>query len=194
MNLDAERSFLIELAHASGDFIRPLFGRHDVAVELKGDLTPVTAADRGAEELLRRMIKARFPAHGILGEEFGPENIEAEFVWVLDPVDGTKSFVAGADVKQLLDFKTIEEALPLPNNAHLAFSKLEQMNKPVIAAVNGVALGGGNEFQLACHYTVAEPTAIFGQPEIRLNLIPGYGGTQRLPRMLALRKSAGNGE
>lgn len=95
MNLDAERSFLIELAHASGDFIRPLFGRHDVAVELKGDLTPVTAADRGAEELLRRMIKARFPAHGILGEEFGPENIEAEFVWVLDPVDGTKSFVTG---------------------------------------------------------------------------------------------------
>jgi acrylyl-CoA reductase (NADPH) / 3-hydroxypropionyl-CoA dehydratase / 3-hydroxypropionyl-CoA synthetase len=101
---------------------------------------------------------------------------------------GTKSFVAGADVKQLLDFKTIEEALPLPNNAHLAFSKIEQMNKPVIAAVNGVALGGGNEFQLACHYTVAEPTAIFGQPEIRLNLIPGYGGTQRLPRMLAFRK------
>lgn len=95
MNLDAERSFLVELAHASGDFIRPLFGRHDVAVELKGDLTPVTAADRGAEELLRRMIKARFPAHGILGEEFGPENIEAEFVWVLDPVDGTKSFVTG---------------------------------------------------------------------------------------------------
>ncbi|MBA3855077.1 MAG: histidinol-phosphatase [Gemmatimonas sp.] len=85
----------MELAHASGDFIRPLFGRHDVAVELKGDLTPVTAADRGAEELLRRMIKARFPAHGILGEEFGPENIEAEFVWVLDPVDGTKSFVTG---------------------------------------------------------------------------------------------------
>lgn len=95
MSLSAERSFLIELAHASGDFIRPLFGRHDVAVELKGDLTPVTAADRGAEELLRRMIKARFPAHGILGEEFGPENIEAEFVWVLDPVDGTKSFVTG---------------------------------------------------------------------------------------------------
>ncbi len=107
---------------------------------------------------------------------------------------GTKSFVAGADVKQLLDFKTVEEALPLPNNAHLAFSKIEQMNKPVIAAVNGVALGGGNEFQLACHYTVAEPTAIFGQPEIRLNLIPGYGGTQRLPRMLSLRKSAANGE
>lgn len=95
MHLAAERTFLVELATASGDFIRPLFGRHDVAVELKGDLTPVTAADRGAEELLRRMINARFPEHGILGEEFGPERTDAEFVWVLDPVDGTKSFVTG---------------------------------------------------------------------------------------------------
>ena len=95
MHLAAERAFLVELARASGDFIRPLFGRHDVPVELKGDLTPVTAADRGAEELLRRMIAARFPAHGILGEEFGPERTDAEFVWVLDPIDGTKAFVTG---------------------------------------------------------------------------------------------------
>lgn len=95
MHLSAERAFLSELARASGDFIRPLFGRHDVAVESKDDLTPVTAADRGAEELLRRMIKTRFPTHGILGEEFGPENVDAEFVWVLDPIDGTKSFVTG---------------------------------------------------------------------------------------------------
>ncbi|MFQ3582868.1 AMP-binding protein [Chloracidobacterium validum] len=108
--------------------------------------------------------------------------------------EGTRSFVAGADVKQLLDFKTVAEASPLPNNAHLAFDKIERMRKPVIAAVNGVALGGGNEFQMACHYTVSEPTAVFGQPEIRLNLIPGYGGTQRLPRLLALRReTAPNG-
>jgi histidinol phosphatase-like enzyme (inositol monophosphatase family) len=95
MQLAAERSLFAELARASGDFIRPLFGRHDVPVELKGDLTPVTAADRGAEEIMRRMIRTRFPAHGILGEEFGPENTDAEFVWVLDPIDGTKSFVTG---------------------------------------------------------------------------------------------------
>ncbi len=95
MHLAAERAFLVELARASGDFIRPLFGRHDVPVELKGDFTPVTAADRGAEELMRRMIAARFPAHGLLGEEFGPERADAEFVWVLDPIDGTKAFVTG---------------------------------------------------------------------------------------------------
>ncbi|HWZ59708.1 MAG TPA: AMP-binding protein [Gemmatimonadaceae bacterium] len=100
--------------------------------------------------------------------------------------DGTSSFVAGADIRQLLDeATTLEEALPLPNNAHLAFRKIERSAKPWIAAINGVALGGGLEFALACHYRVAEPTALFGQPEIRLRLLPGYGGTQRLPRLLS---------
>jgi acrylyl-CoA reductase (NADPH)/3-hydroxypropionyl-CoA dehydratase/3-hydroxypropionyl-CoA synthetase len=98
---------------------------------------------------------------------------------------GTKSFVAGADIKQFYEeIQTEEDALTLPNNAHLAFRKIEQMKKPVIAAINGVALGGGNEFALACHYRIADKTAIFGQPEINLRLIPGYGGTQRLPRVL----------
>lgn len=100
---------------------------------------------------------------------------------------GTASFVAGADIRQLLeDVHTLEEALPLPNNAHLAFRKIEAMRKPAIAAINGVALGGGMEFALACHVRVAEPSATFGQPEVRLNLLPGYGGTQRLPRLLEL--------
>lgn len=101
---------------------------------------------------------------------------------------GTKSFVAGADIKQFYEeIQTEEDALTLPNNAHLAFRKIEQMNKPVIAAINGVALGGGNEFALACHYRIADITATFGQPEINLRLIPGYGGTQRLPRILEER-------
>ena len=95
MGFTVHRDFMLELARASGDFIRPLHGRRDVAVEVKSDQSPVTLADRGAEELMRRMIKARFPAHGLLGEELGPENTDAEFVWVLDPVDGTKSFITG---------------------------------------------------------------------------------------------------
>jgi myo-inositol-1(or 4)-monophosphatase len=94
MKLDPYRDFLIELAEKSGDFIRPHFARPGLAVETKSDRTPVTIADRGAEELMRRMIRERFPAHGILGEEFGPENTEAEFVWVLDPIDGTRAFAA----------------------------------------------------------------------------------------------------
>jgi acrylyl-CoA reductase (NADPH) / 3-hydroxypropionyl-CoA dehydratase / 3-hydroxypropionyl-CoA synthetase len=101
---------------------------------------------------------------------------------------GTSSFVAGADVRQLLDdIHTLEEALPLPNVAHLAFRMIERSSKPFIAAINGVALGGGLEFALACHYRIAEPSAVFGQPEVRLNLLPGYGGTQRLTRLLADR-------
>jgi len=102
---------------------------------------------------------------------------------------GTASFVAGADIRQLLeDIRTLDEARALPNNAHLAFRKIERMGKPCIAAIQGVALGGGMEFALACHYRIAEPTARFGQPEIRLRLLPGYGGTQRLPRLLATRR------
>ncbi len=104
---------------------------------------------------------------------------------------GTSSFVAGADIRQMLEeIHTLDEAMVLPNNAQLAFRKIEMMGKPCIAAVQGVALGGGMEFALACHYRIAEPTARFGQPEIRLRLLPGYGGTQRLPRLLADRHGA----
>ncbi|MFZ4747115.1 MAG: AMP-binding protein, partial [Sphingomonas sp.] len=104
---------------------------------------------------------------------------------------GTSSFVAGADIRQMLEeIHTLDEAMVLPNNAQLAFRKIETMGKPCIAAVQGVALGGGMEFALACHYRIAEPTARFGQPEIRLRLLPGYGGTQRLPRLLADRHGA----
>jgi len=94
VDLAPYRAFLHELAIASGDFIRPLFGSHDVAIEMKSDQTPVTAADRGAEELMRAMIAKRFPGHGVLGEEYGNDRADAEFVWVLDPIDGTKSFAS----------------------------------------------------------------------------------------------------
>ncbi len=95
MNLTPYRDFMIELAAKSGDFIRPWFTNPDLTVETKSDQTPVTIADRGAEELMRRLIRTRFPDHGILGEEHGAENADAEFLWVLDPIDGTRAFAAG---------------------------------------------------------------------------------------------------
>ncbi|MEM9377532.1 MAG: AMP-binding protein [Pseudomonadota bacterium] len=102
---------------------------------------------------------------------------------------GTASFVAGADIRQMLEeVNSVEEARALPNNAQLAFRQIEAMNKPCIAAIQGVALGGGMEFALACHMRIAEPDSRFGQPEINLRLLPGYGGTQRLPRLLTERK------
>jgi len=102
---------------------------------------------------------------------------------------GTESFVAGADIRQMLEeVNSLEEAKALPDNAQLAFRTIERMGKPCIAAIQGVALGGGMEFALACHYRIAEPDSRFGQPEINLRLLPGYGGTQRLPRLLAERR------
>jgi inositol-phosphate phosphatase/L-galactose 1-phosphate phosphatase/histidinol-phosphatase len=92
--LDSFLALANELADAAGAAIRPYF-RQRLAVEDKADLSPVTVADRAAEQAMRRLISARFPAHGIIGEEFGPERADAEFVWVLDPIDGTKSFISG---------------------------------------------------------------------------------------------------
>jgi len=94
MDLQPYRSFLVELAEKSGDFIRPFFANHSLAIETKADASPVTAADRGAEELIRGLIAKRFPQHGVVGEEFGNDRADAEFVWVLDPIDGTKSFMS----------------------------------------------------------------------------------------------------
>src|SRR5215475_8872337 len=90
-------AFVGELATVSGDAIRPFF-RTALGVEDKsrgGAFDPVTAADRTAEQAMRTLIRQKFPAHGIVGEEFGAERSDAEFVWVLDPIDGTKSFISG---------------------------------------------------------------------------------------------------
>jgi len=82
------------LADAAGAILRRYF-RKPIAVDEKSDRTPVTVADRAAEAAMRRLIADAFPEHGILGEEMGADRAEAEWVWVLDPIDGTKSFIAG---------------------------------------------------------------------------------------------------
>ena len=89
------RGFMEKLAAASGEVIRPYFAAADLDVELKGDRSPVTRADREAEAVMRELIAKHYPQHGIVGEEFGTENEGAEFVWVLDPIDGTISFASG---------------------------------------------------------------------------------------------------
>jgi myo-inositol-1(or 4)-monophosphatase len=95
MDVAGLKPFVRELAEESGALIRRYFRSPALAVEAKDDATPVTDADRAAEELLRRRILARFPDHGIMAEELGHERLDAEWVWVLDPIDGTKSFVSG---------------------------------------------------------------------------------------------------
>jgi enoyl-CoA hydratase len=96
---------------------------------------------------------------------------------------GEKSFVAGADIQEIhdLDLHTGKE---LSARGNRLYSLIEKMHVPVIAAVNGFALGGGCELAMACHLRLASENAKFGQPEIKLGIIPGYGGTQRLPRLV----------
>jgi len=97
---------------------------------------------------------------------------------------GEKSFVAGADIKEFSDFNQ-EKAEELARNGHNnLFNKIESLSKPVIAAVNGFALGGGLELAMACHIRYASENAKLGLPEVTLGLIPGYGGTQRLPKLV----------
>ncbi len=81
-------------ADLAGAAIRPLF-RSALLVEAKGDASPVTEADRAAERAMRGLLRERFPDHGVLGEEFGPERADAEWLWALDPIDGTRAFVTG---------------------------------------------------------------------------------------------------
>jgi enoyl-CoA hydratase len=96
---------------------------------------------------------------------------------------GEKAFVAGADIKELAQLnKSSGEAFSLFGQS--VFNRIENLSKPVIAAVNGFALGGGCELALACHIRLASDNVKFGQPEVNLGIIPGYGGTQRLARQI----------
>ena len=102
--------------------------------------------------------------------------------------EGEKAFVAGADIKELAILNR-EQALELAKKGQSLFKKMEDCPKPIIAAINGFALGGGCELALACHIRIATENAKFGQPEINLGIIPGYGGTQRLTQLVGRGKA-----
>jgi enoyl-CoA hydratase len=94
-----------------------------------------------------------------------------------------RAFVAGADIGELVD-QTAVEGKARAERGQQVFRKFETSPKPTLAAVNGFALGGGCELAMACHLRLASDTAKFGQPEVKLGIVPGYGGTQRLPRLV----------
>ncbi len=96
---------------------------------------------------------------------------------------GTKAFVAGADITEFNGLSN-GQGMDLARHGQDIFFKIEDCSKPVIAAVNGFALGGGCELAMACHFRIASDNAKFGQPEVNLGLIPGYGGTQRLVQLI----------
>ena len=97
---------------------------------------------------------------------------------------GEKAFVAGADISEFADFSVQEGKKLAAKGQTLLFDYIENLSKPVIAAVNGFALGGGLELAMACHFRVASDNVKMGLPEVSLGVIPGYGGTQRLPNLV----------
>ena len=96
---------------------------------------------------------------------------------------GSKAFVAGADISEFTNFNKAE-SMALSKRGQDIFFKIENSKKPIVAAVNGFALGGGCELAMACHFRIASDNAKFGQPEVNLGIIPGYGGTQRLTQLI----------
>ena len=98
--------------------------------------------------------------------------------------EGEKAFVAGADISEFANFSIEEGAQLAQQGQELLFDFVENVKTPVIAAVNGFALGGGLELAMACHFRIASDNAKMGLPEVSLGVIPGYGGTQRLPQLI----------
>jgi len=126
------------------------------------------------------------------------ENLEAAFDEATADADvkviiitgaGQFAFVAGADINEIDAIKSPEEAKEMMLRGQAVFNKIEASRKPVIAAINAVCLGGGNELAMSCHMRIASADARFGQQEINLGLIPGWGGTQRLPRCVGKGKA-----
>ena len=102
---------------------------------------------------------------------------------------GEKAFVAGADISEFLSLGAEGGSALAKIGQDMVFNKIENCHKPVIAAVNGFALGGGCELAMSCHFRIASANAKFGQPEVNLGLIPGYGGTQRLTQLVGKGKA-----
>ena len=119
---------------------------------------------------------------------FLSEVVEKDLRALIVTGEGEKSFVAGADIKEMADYSE-KEAREMAERGHKVFKGFEALDFPVIAAVNGFALGGGLELALSCDFIIASESAKFGLPEVSLGLIPGYGGTQRLSRVIGLNNT-----
>jgi enoyl-CoA hydratase len=145
----------------------------------------VDVADRIATVTINRPDKLNALNDVLVGElgaafdELGKH----ESVGVIVLTGAGRAFVAGADIAGLAE-NSAGEMHRLSSAGQLVFRRIERLGKPVIAAVNGFAFGGGCELALACHLRIASEQARFGLPEVKLGLIPGYGGTQRLPRLI----------
>jgi enoyl-CoA hydratase len=124
-----------------------------------------------------------------LSDAFKTNEYDSEIRVIIITGSGEKAFVAGADISEFASF-SIENGKKLSKEGHdILFNLVESMNTPVIAAINGFALGGGLELAMSCHIRVASDNAKMGLPEVSLGVIPGYGGTQRLAQLVGKGKA-----
>lgn len=151
-------------------------------VTISGQIARVTINRPDALNSLNAVCKRE------LADLFGRLRADHEVRAVIITGAGEKSFVAGTDISELTELDAIS-GREFAAGGQAIFDTIQHLGKPVIAAVNGYALGGGCELALACHIRIATPNAKFGQPEVHLGIIPGYGGTQRLARTVGIGKA-----
>ena len=124
-----------------------------------------------------------------LHNAFNQLNQDSSIKVIIITGSGEKAFVAGADISEFADFSVEEGGKLAANGQETLFDYVENLSTPVIAAVNGFALGGGLELAMSCHFRIASDNARMGLPEVSLGVIPGYGGTQRLPQLVGKGKA-----
>lgn len=155
---------------------------HSILTKLEDGILTVTI---NAPEKLNALNKQTFVE---INEVFSEVYSNGSIKGVIITGAGNKAFVAGADITEFANY-TQEEGKALSAHGHSILNLIENCPKPVIAAVNGFALGGGCELAMACHLRIASENAKFGQPEVKLGVIPGYGGTQRLIQLIGKGKA-----
>jgi len=124
-----------------------------------------------------------------LHDAFAEADLDEDTRVIILTGSGDKAFVAGADISEFANFEVAQGANLSKKGQELLFDFIENLGTPVIAAINGFALGGGLELAMACHFRIASGNAKMGLPEVGLGVIPGYGGTQRLPQLVGKGKA-----
>jgi len=151
---------------------------HNILLERWDDITVITI---NRPDKLNALNKATIEE---LHHAFTAENLDPVSKAIILTGSGTKAFVAGADISEFAHFSVEEGAALSAEGQKKLFDYIENLQTPVIAAVNGFALGGGLELAMSCHIRIASDNAKMGLPEVTLGVIPGYGGTQRLPQLV----------
>jgi len=160
----------------------PVF-RRNVKIERDGDLAVVKV---NRPEVLNALSDATIVE---LGDAFTELSNDDSVVGIV--LTSSNGALAGADITGLAALKTPEDGRAMCMGAHAILTRIEAINKPIVAAVDGPVLGGGAEISMCCHARVVGPNLMLGQPEVNLGIIPGYGGTQRLPRLIGFERSFG---